>query len=857
MTLRAHLLRLTLVVLLPALLAGGLTAWELGRAYRQAVEAALQAGARTLAVALDREIEVAVTAATSLAGTRALRAMAARGDSVTDDAIAEIYERARTLGSAFGGWVLLVRADGEQLFNTQRPLGTPLPEAASQPWIRRATQSGQPAVTNLVTGNVSQRPVLSVVAPVLAHGHSAGEEAAPLAILLAFDPARLAALLAQAGEGGVAGLVQVEDGRLIARSENHAATLGRSAPDWVVGPLRGRATGLASGPAFDGTQVVAAFQRLDRVPWAVAVSASRATYEAAWRRPLERLAIGGAALLAAGLLLAGLLARRLLGPVSALARDAQDLAAGRAAASAMPSTAVAEFEALRSVLSQAAETTRARSVSEGRAAAAEEAAAELRAERDRARLYFDMVQAVLVVLGPDGRVRSINRHGLAVLGLEREDQAVGRNWFDSFVPPRLRPQLRQLFRALAEDTEEAAASFENAVLRADGEERLVVWRNAVLRDAAGGLLAVVASGEDITDRRATEERQTLLMREVDHRAKNALAVVQSILRLTRAERPQDYAAAVEGRVNALARAHTLLARERWVGGSLRELVQTELAAYGAEGRLQIGGPPLRLVPDAVQPLSLVLHELATNAAKYGSLSVAGGRLTVAWRLEDDGRLRLDWQEDGAPASPWATQPVQAPPRRGFGSRMIAATVTGQLGGTMELDWRPGGLHCRLRIGAGRVALRDAATPPTSREAAAAGPPVARLARRRILLVEDEPLVALDLEETLRELGCEVVGPAATLTEGLRLAETEAPRLDAAMLDVNLGGQAAFPLADLLLRHGVPVIFATGYSELPAGWTPEAGQGRVTLMRKPIDPPALAVVLCRLVLPSPQAAGPSP
>ncbi|WP_439594341.1 HWE histidine kinase domain-containing protein [Falsiroseomonas sp.] len=839
LTLRAHLLRLTLAVLLPALLAGGLTAWELGRAYRQAVENALQGGARTLAVAIDREIEVAVTAASSLAGTRALRALAESGDSAPEEAIAELYERARTVGNAFGGWVLLVRADGEQLFNTQRPLGAPLPAAAAQPWIRRATASGQPAVTNLFTGSVAQRPVLAVVTPVLAPGRRPGEGPAPLAILLAFDPARLAAMLALVREGEIAGLIQVEDGRIIARSLNHATSTGRVAPDWVAAPLRNLTIGQASGPSLDGAAIVAAFQRLDRVPWAVVVTASRATYQAAWRSPLERLVIAGAALLALGLLLAGLLARRLLDPVRALAREAQELAAGGATPSALAAAPVAEFEALRVVLAQAAETTRARSVSEGRAAAAEEAAAELRAERDRARLYFDMAQAVLVVLGPDGRVRSINRHGLSVLGLRHEDEAVGRDWFEGFVPPRLRPQLRRLFQGLAQGTEDGAASTENAVLRADGTERLLVWRNAVLRDAAGRLIAVIASGEDITDRRATEERQTLLMREVDHRAKNALAVVQSILRLTRAERPRDFATAVEGRVNALARAHTLLARESWAGGSLRELVRTELAAYGAEDRLRIEGPPVWLAPDAVQPLSLVLHELATNAAKYGALSAPGGRLAVDWQVEADGGLRLDWREDGAALA-------GAPAHRGFGSRMIAATVTGQLGGSLTMDWRPAGLHARLRIGADRVALREPATAPTDAEAAAAPPPLARLAGRRILLVEDEPLVALDLEETLRGLGCEVAGPAATLAEALRLAET--PRLDAAVLDVNLGGQAAFPVADLLLAQGVPVVFATGYSELPGGWTPEGGQGPTALLRKPVDRAALAAALCRLVPP---------
>lgn len=842
--LRVHLLRLTLVVLLPALLAGGLTAWQLGQAYRRVVETSLQGGARTLAVAVDREIEVAVTAVSSLAASGALRTFA-RGASPLSDGqpLAELYERARAVGNAFGGWVVLVGPDGQQLFNTKRPLGTALPVANGMPWIERAITTGEPAVSNLFTGSVAQQPVLAAVAPVFPPGPRSADAPAALALILAFDPGRLAALLARVREGEIAGLIQVEDGTIIARSVGHASASGRRAPDWAAAPLREREAGLTGGPSLEGPPLVAAFHRLDRVPWAVVVTAPEDTYAATWRRPLTRLAVGGVALLVAGLTLAALLARRLIRPVQALAQEAEAVAAGAPAPSASLPTPVAEFEALRQALARAAEASRARAVSEGRAAAAEEAAQALRAERDRARLYFDVAQAALVVLDPDGRVRGINREGLAVLGLEQEEEAVGRDWFESFLPARLQQPVREVFDAIAAGREPAPGSYENPVLRADGEERLVAWRNTVLRDAAGGLLAVVASGEDITERRAAEERQTLLMREVDHRARNALAVVQSIVRLTRADGQKDFATAVEGRVNALARAHTLLARERWVGGDLRELVETELAAYATDERVGIAGPPVRLVPEAVQPASLVLHELATNAVKHGSLSTPDGTLEVTWGARPDGGLRMEWRETGGPPALLAGPPT----RRGFGSRMIAATVTGQLGGTVGFDWRPAGLRCEILIGADRVALREhAAAAPAANTPDDAQLP-GRLEGRRVLIVEDEPLVALDVEETLRGLGCEVVGPTATLGEALRLLEEEAPRLDAAVLDVNLGGHAAFPVADALVRRGVPVLFATGYSELPGGWTSEGGQGRTALLRKPVDRAALAAALRRLIL----------
>ena len=149
---------------------------------------------------------------------------------------------------------------------------------------------------------------------------------------------------------------------------------------------------------------------------------------------------------------------------------------------------------------------------------------------------------------------------------------------------------------------------------------------------------------DITDRKDAEERQTLLAREVDHRAKNALALVQSILRLTRAKDLPAYVTAVEGRIKALSRAHTVLSQSRWHGADLRGLVDEELAPYrvGDAEKIKTTGPEVLLQPALAQTLALALHELATNAAKYGALSSISGQLQVRWQLSD-GKLayRLD------------------------------------------------------------------------------------------------------------------------------------------------------------------------------------------------------------------------
>jgi PAS domain S-box-containing protein len=237
----------------------------------------------------------------------------------------------------------------------------------------------------------------------------------------------------------------------------------------------------------------------------------------------------------------------------------------------------------------------------------------------------------------------------------------------------------------------------------------------VARDAGGAALRLAGASRDVTERRMAADRQVLLMRELDHRAKNALAVVQAAVRLTSKADPQGFATAIEGRVAALARAHALLAEGRWSGAPLRALVEAELTAFlHPAGRRMTGhdapptvvldGPEVTVAPGAAQSLSMTVHELATNATKHGALSVPDGRLSVTWRVEEPAMLRLRWQERGGPA------PAAAPAHRGFGSRVIEATVRGQLGGLLERHWDADGLACELWLPLARLS-RD-----TEREA---------------------------------------------------------------------------------------------------------------------------------------------
>ncbi len=232
--------------------------------------------------------------------------------------------------------------------------------------------------------------------------------------------------------------------------------------------------------------------------------------------------------------------------------------------------------------------------------------------------------------------------------------------------------------------------------RADGWRWFESTGTVVRTDpATGAPLRLAGTLQDITERREAEERRDLLTQEVNHRARNTLAIVQAILRLTRADTAAEFARLVEGRIAALARAQSLLAAEHWTGAPLATLITDELTPFGAvpapgdpgDGRLRLDGPVFRIRAEAVQAMGMVFHELATNAAKHGALSVPGGRVTVGWRVDDDAAvLRIRWTETGGPAP-------GLPTRRGVGSRVIEATVHGQLGGSVERRWPDEGLTC--------------------------------------------------------------------------------------------------------------------------------------------------------------------
>ena len=333
-----------------------------------------------------------------------------------------------------------------------------------------------------------------------------------------------------------------------------------------------------------------------------------------------------------------------------------------------------------------------------------------RASEERLSLIVENVRDYAIfVTGPDDRIETWPPGAAAVYGWTAEE-AVGRQSAILFTPEDREAGVPG--KEVEAARRDGAAPNVRWHLRKDGSRVFIEGSVRVLHGPGGDVRGFLKVGQDATARRASEERQALLMREVDHRAKNALALVMSVLRLTPKDDAQAFARAVEGRVAALARAQTLLAGERWRGTDLCALLEGELAPFLGRQRAELGGPPVALPAAMVQSVGMAVHELATNALKYGALSAPDGKVSVSWCVgggAPPGTLQLRWAEAGGP-------PVAGPPaRQGFGSRVLDGTVRRQLGGRVSLAWDAGGLICDLEVPLGRRDVAATAEPPRGEE----------------------------------------------------------------------------------------------------------------------------------------------
>ncbi len=288
-------------------------------------------------------------------------------------------------------------------------------------------------------------------------------------------------------------------------------------------------------------------------------------------------------------------------------------------------------------------------------------------------------------VGPDGIILWANRTELDMLGFTREEY-IGRHIAEFHAD---QPVIEDILHRLS--SRDTLSNYEARLRCKDNSIRHVLINSNVLWDG-DKFVHTRCFTRDITERKRSEAQIAILAREAEHRAKNVLATVQATVHLTQSDTPEGLKHAIEGRIQALANVHSLFVESRWTGAELRSLVTQELSPYcqGGEARVRIDGPDLLLEPNTAQTIAVTLHELATNAAKYGALSVPNGRVQIEWSRAADGRLVLRWTETGGPL-------VKPPTRQGFGTRVMERMIRSLLNGELRFDWRAEGLTCEIAL----------------------------------------------------------------------------------------------------------------------------------------------------------------
>lgn len=460
------------------------------------------------------------------------------------------------------------------------------------------------------------------------------------------------------------------------------------------------------------------------------------------------------------------------------------------------------------------------------------------AEIDSARLAAIVASSDDAIISKtlEGRITSWNAGATRIFGYE-PDEIIGQP-ITRIIPPELRQEEEVILAKLQRG--ERIDHYDTTRLTKDGRRVDISLTVSPLRDPTGKVIGASKVARDVTERKQTEELQRLLLDELNHRVKNTLATIQAIASqsLRRAASPGDFLASFNGRVQALARAHNLLVQRKMKGAELTDLVREQVVLGASDcGRVSVSGPFLILGDRVAVQLAMVLHELGTNARKYGALSASApaGQLSISWKMQmHSGReLFLEWKESGV-------SNVSAPTSRGFGMTLIERSLEAN-GGEVALRYGADGVVCQIRLPLPEESKQTAAIhaasathknePKADRQALSAD-----LRGKRILIVEDEPLVAMEIESQLASTGCEIIGPAATIQTAKRFIADAT--FNAALIDANLAGHPVHELAAALTQKNIPFAFATGYGReaLPLGFRD------APVLTKPFSPNQLRAVI---------------
>jgi PAS domain S-box-containing protein len=670
LSLSQHLGLLTLLVALPLIVVPFYLVGRFADSERHARRAFLVAATHSLAGAVDREVDRYFVISNALSHSRSLL----RGD------LAEFAQAAaEALGSLPDASLDISTPDGAPL------LGAHVRLSGQSDLLRTAVATGAPFVSDVDFDLISQTPVAAVVTPIFQDGK-------PLYVMtLTMNLRRFSTLLhgQQYPSGWIAAIVD-RTGKFVARAPEGPARAGSPAAQPFRDAMQRTPASVIDSVSLEGDRVISAYLPIG-YGWTVALAVDTAVLDGSLSQALFILSLVAAGSLAASFALSLLVNRRLAFGVRLLQETAKDIGEGRSVV--QRPTGVREFDQLSLTFAEAS------ALLDERAVQKQIAETERSASEERFRVLADSLPQLVWTAGPDGRVDYTNarREKYGKVGLSRTD------WNGVIHPEDLRGTVAAWRKA-----SESGEPYEM-------EHRLMVigegfsWhlsRAIPARDASGKLVKWYGTTMDIHEHKMREEHVRVLMTEVNHRSKNLLAVTQAIARQTASSSATaaEFEQKFSGRLLGLAASQDLLTELDWRGVQLKALVHSQIRPYYdvEDGRFRVAGHDVLLDSTATQALGMALHELSTNAARYGALSDDGGHIAVSWRIDGSGAepmLEMDWIERGGPA-------VVEPPTHGFGRVVIEKMLSQRLNAVVRLTFDIEGLTWRLSVALKNIVAGD-------------------------------------------------------------------------------------------------------------------------------------------------------
>ena len=630
---------------------------------RRAIRDALMSNARALAAIVDNEIDTHLAVAGTLATSQAL---------TTGDLATFRVQALRALEIVPGAWLSVSDPSGRFLVSTLFDFGQPLPPRGKLDIMTKVWATRQPQLSDIETGPISRGRNAFIEYPVFKDG-------APLySILVGLDPERFHKLIGgKFGDGATIGVLDREH-KFVARIPDHDARLGTPASEGWQAAITLAPQGFAENRNLEGELSLTAYVPT-RDGWTAGLSFPQRVLKAPLRRIFWSTGVVGSALLFAGIALALGLGRQLNRSMMELMTAAHKVGRGEIVPS--KPQIVHEATAISEALKAASESL-----------ARQQAA--LRLSETRFRGTFENAAVGVAHVGLDGRWLEVNQRLCDIVGYSREELQA-RTYQSITHPDDLPANLGQMRKMRAGEIK--IYNVDKRYLRRDGS---TVWVGLTVTpqcDDLGQPLYFIAIVRDITVRKDAQDHQQFLMRELAHRSKNQLAIIQGMVGLTarNAASIDAFQKAFSQRIQGLAVSTDMLISQNWAATPLAELVRRQLKTFATDSaRLTCEGPPAWIGAEAAEAIGLAVHELATNALKYGAWSQPAGTVSVRWTIERDGaeapRLRLSWIERGGP-------PVAPPTRKGFGSIVIERMVAQKLDGTVELAFTPEGLSWILTL----------------------------------------------------------------------------------------------------------------------------------------------------------------